>query len=89
MAPPKNVTAPASAPAGKADLPEQYRGTKRYRVGAAGGFVGGQAYRAGDVVTLVDAIPSRTWTPLDSGKAPAAAAPVSAKDEGRASDTAI
>lgn len=76
-------TAPASA-----ELPEKYRGVKQYRVGAAGAYREGRHYTEGEIITLVDAVPSRTWTPYEKKAAPAAVEAPPA-DTARDADAAI
>lgn len=55
----RELVAPAVA-----ELPEKYRGTKRYRVGDGGAFHGGRLHQKGDIITVVDEVPSRTWEPV-------------------------
>lgn len=76
-------------PAAPGTLPEKYRGTKQYRVGAAGAYRQGRLYSEGEIITIVDEVPSRTWTPYE--KPTSAVAPVEAQpvEPGRAADTAI
>ncbi|MDP2270922.1 MAG: hypothetical protein Q8K32_09340 [Archangium sp.] len=50
-------------------VPEKYRGAKQYRVGAACAYREGRHYSDGEIITLVDAVPSRTWTPHVAKKA--------------------
>lgn len=81
--------APATVVPG-APLPEQYRGTKQYRVGAAGAYRDGRHYSEGEIITVVDDVPSRTWTPYV--KPERASAPVveqSPAPSQRDADTAI
>lgn len=82
------ANAPATTPA-RADLPEKYRGVKRYRVGDAGGYLAGQVYRKGDVVTLVDAVPSRTWTLVEDDKPGTVPTSAPSAPEGRPSEASI
>ena len=72
------------------ELPEKYRGVKQYRVGPAGAYRDGQLYIEGEIITLVDAVPSRTWTPHEPKKK-AAAEPVEAPvgEVARDADAAI
>lgn len=69
---------------------EKYRGVKQYRVGPAGAYRDGQLYIEGEIITLVDAVPSRTWTPHEPKKK-AAAGPVEAPvgEVARDADAAI
>lgn len=53
-----------AALAAVAELPEKYRGTKRYRVGDGGAYRGGRLHQKGDIITVVDEVPSRTWEPV-------------------------
>lgn len=69
------------------ELPEKYRGVKQYRVGPAGGYREGQHYVEGEIITLVDAVPSRTWTPHTARKA--VAPPVEAESSERPSDMQV
>lgn len=67
---------------------EKYRGVKQYRVGAAGAYREGRHYTEGEIITLVDAVPSRTWTPYEKKAAPAAVEAPPA-DTSRDADAAI
>lgn len=67
---------------------EKYRGVKQYRVGAAGAYREGRHYTEGEIITLVDATPSRTWTPYEKKAAPAAVEAPPA-DTARDADAAI
>jgi len=53
-----------SAPKAKGELPEQYRGTKKYRLRVPH-YRAGVYYAAGEVITVTDEKPSRTWVPVE------------------------
>lgn len=68
------------------DLPEKYRGTKRYRVGDGGAYRGGRLYQKGEVIIVIDEVPSRTWEPVVDAPAPQAPAETA---ETRASELSL
>lgn len=68
---------------------EKYRGVKQYRVGAAGAYREGRHYSEGEIITLVDATPSRTWTPYEKPVAAPAVVEAAAGEGSRAADTTI
>jgi hypothetical protein len=70
-------------------LPEKYRGEKRYRVDGAGAYRQGRFYAAGDVITLVDEVPSRTWVPVVDVPAPVDGAPAPEGTGSRATDLSL
>lgn len=46
-------------------VPEKYRGAVKYRIGQAH-YRQGVYFEAGSVITVIDEIPSRTWTRVDA-----------------------
>jgi len=68
------------------DLPEKYRGTKCYRVGDGGAYRGGRLYQKGEVITVINEVPSRTWEPVVDAPAPQAPAETA---ETRASELSL
>lgn len=45
-------------------LPEQYKGTKKYRVRVPH-YRRGVYYAAGDIITVTDEVPSKTWVAVE------------------------
>jgi hypothetical protein len=70
-------------------LPPEYRGTKTYRLGARH-YRKGVLYEAGELITVTDEIPSKTWTLVDTSKPEEKPAPAGPKQSTkRDADTAI
>lgn len=67
----KPEKAAAEKPAKKskpADVPEQFRGVKRYRL-TKDAYVKGLR-KAGEIITVTDTVPSKTWVEVDNAGRP-------------------
>lgn len=67
-------------------LPEKYKGTKSYTVQAKH-YRQGRMFEPGEVITVTDEVPSRTWVPFEVPKVVAPTAPPPAPL--RATDQAV
>jgi hypothetical protein len=73
----------------KPECPPQYRGTKTYRLRQPH-YRRGTYYEAGELITVTDEVPSRTWDlVVPKGSASSSAVPKAAAPKGRASDEQV
>lgn len=57
-----------------AEAKQVVKGTKTYRL-TEPHYRLGRVYQAGELITVTDEVPGRTWVPLEAEKAAAATAP--------------
>lgn len=84
----KELAAKAPAVVMPGELPAKYRGTKSYVCGQKH-YRKGRMYEIGEVVTVTDEIPSRTWAPVDEAVEEKHSQGEASKQPGRASDRAV